>query len=105
MNVFISYAKTDIAVDEETRIRRLAVISELVSEALGPVFVDEIHNHGGDHSAVEDALESATAFCLVRGPAYDVRGWTQWEYGRASERKIPMFEFDSWRSTLRRLAA
>jgi hypothetical protein len=92
MTVFVSYAKSDIGLEQVARRERLWIISHAVSEQLGPAFVDEIHNVDGTHAAVEAALVSATSFCLVRGDAYGSGRWTRWEYQRARQRCIPMYE-------------
>lgn len=89
---FVSYAKSDLGTDMRDRKATLDRIERLVAESLGPVFIDEIHNAGGSHEMVADALLRATAFCIVRGDGYRRREWTRWEYDSAVARGLPMYE-------------
>jgi hypothetical protein len=99
MHIFVSYAKGDIAVEKPERLRILLAVARTVTCGVGRVFVDELHNHGGGHAGVTRALDSATSFCLIRGPTYFHRCWTRWEYARAAGLSIPMYEIgieDLW---------
>lgn len=91
-HVFISYARDDIDICHGRRLRKLEMLAAVVGNRLGRAFVDELHNVGGSHAEVDAALRSADKFCAIRGARYNRRIWTRWEYARATELGLPVYE-------------
>lgn len=85
MRVFVSYARADNSIED---LRAFAVLVR----HLGKPYVDDLEPTNGvaRRVAVEKALRAASTFVAVSSPHYLGTPWTQWEFGQAHRRGIPI---------------